>query len=120
AIHGKSFGAPDELKKMRVVRTNEFQMSPAFGGKRHYPCVWIVDPAGKIKIQWDTGASDRVIYGALVDLRRGGNGAAKPKSLPGEPSSDVDWGFAAGFGFFAMLTSLGWIFFAFYHPMAFL
>src|SRR5581483_4639841 len=120
AIHGKSFGVPDELKKMRIVRTKEFKMSDKFGGKNKYPVVWIIDPTGKIRKQWDGGASDHAIYGALVDFRRGGNGSGRPKSLPGERGGGLDWGFAAGLGFWAMLVMLGYLFCAFYHPMAFL
>jgi hypothetical protein len=95
-------------------------MPEKLGGGAFVPTVWIIDPAGKVRLQYDGGASDHVLYGALCDLRKGGNGAASPKALPGEPSKSMNWGFAAGLGFWAMLASLAYLFAAFYHPMAFL
>src|SRR5206468_4273779 len=97
----------------------QFAMSEKFGGARHYPTIWILDPKGTIKLQFDGGADDHALYGALCDLRKGGSGNAKPRALPGERSLGFDVSFA-GLGLGALLIGLAYLFALFYHPMAFL
>jgi hypothetical protein len=115
---------PNELKKMRIARPvgDRFQMPEKFGGTRTWPTIWIIDPTSKVRIQFDTGASDHAIYGALVDLRKGGSGNARPRKLPGERGSSMgETGlFTAGFGLVGILLFVTRLFAWFYHPMAFL
>jgi len=71
-------------EKLKVWRTRDLLMPEPFTDKMPMvPTVWIVDPSGKVARVFDGGASDRAIYGSVLDLQRGGDGDADPANLPG-------------------------------------
>jgi hypothetical protein len=113
-------GPPEVFAKLKVLRWTEGKLGPAFGGSvGHAPTVWIVGPDGKIRKEWDSGADDHAIWGALQHLRRGGNGDRGPARLPGEPATGLDL-FEASVGFWLMAFFFFVLVGAVYHPMAFL
>jgi hypothetical protein len=79
------------------------------------PTVWIVDPKGEVKREFDTGASAEVIFGALLVLQHGHTlDVPKAVPLPGnEPAR-----FSAG-GLSIVAAILGFLG-ALYWPMALL
>jgi hypothetical protein len=74
------------------------------------PTVWIVDPKGEVKREFDTGASAEVIFGALVVLQHGHTlGVPKPVPLPGdEPARFSAGGLSIAAAFLGFLGALYW------------
>jgi peroxiredoxin len=114
----KNLGVPPQIKRLKVIRTRDFAMPDRFGGVTLYPTVWVIDPTGRIRKEYESGASDHKLYGVLTDLRKGGSGDAPPRPLPGEEGRGMQLGFSLSLS--GMLFTLGLLFGMAYHPMAFL
>ncbi len=107
-----------ELQRLQVIRTTDFFMPEKFNKLNTYPTVWIIDPAGKVRKQYDGGASDHKIYATWLDLRRGGSGDVSWKYLPGEKPPGLSLAF--NFGLAGLLSFVALVLAMLYHPMAFL
>jgi hypothetical protein len=117
-LHRRFETGGGELQRLEVIRATEFFMPEKFNKATSYPTVWIIDPSGKVRRVFDGGASDRKIYATWVDLKRGGSGSVKARSLPGEKPDSLN--LLPSFGFMGLLVGVLYILGMFYHPMAFL
>jgi hypothetical protein len=85
---GKQPGAqppaePIALQFKNVVRTHEMFMPGALANpKVKVPTLWVIDPTGVVRLEYELGACDRALYAAIRDLEKGGNGKVDPEILP--------------------------------------
>jgi hypothetical protein len=81
--HATARPKPAEIAGIsQFLRTHEFEMPGALGGKSFVPTVWVLDPSGVVRREFQGGVRDQVLYAALKDLKAGGNGAVDPELLP--------------------------------------
>ena len=74
--------AGGRLKATKVATTEGFTFPGAFDEVSRFPCVYLIDPQGKIAKEYSTGAYDEKIYADLQNLMAGGDGDSSPTSLP--------------------------------------
>jgi hypothetical protein len=113
----------NELKVTEVVRTSGWVFPGAFEKIKRIPCVYLIDPQGKIVREYSTGAYDELIYGDLLNAMTGGDGHAQPVSLPYDikPTGGLSIAAFATGGARVVLFILFLVFVVaglFYYPMA--
>ncbi|MBI3725579.1 hypothetical protein HY251_16750 [bacterium] len=82
--------------------------------KQVVPTIWVIDPQGKVRKEFEGGASDQMLYAALLDLRRGGNGDVEPEALPLSCYGVEDSGIEMGLCYLLLIAGV------LYYPMALL
>jgi hypothetical protein len=70
------------FKALTLIHTEGFQWPEPLTGTTRFPAVVVVDPKGIVRRQYPTGIYDRQLYADVLDLRAGGTGYARPKTLP--------------------------------------
>ncbi|HBP21402.1 MAG TPA: hypothetical protein DEA08_26895 [Planctomycetes bacterium] len=70
------------LKAITVVKTERFTFPGAFEELRRLPCVYVIDPQGKVAKEYPTGVFDEKIYADVQNLMAGGDGDSSATSLP--------------------------------------
>lgn len=102
---------------VEFVKSSEMVFPAPFQQLKRFPCVYVIDPQGRVAREYSTGVCDRKLYADMLDLMGGGRGDTWPKDLP--PAALGLAGGVPGIGGWLAATAL-YLAGLFYTPMALL
>lgn len=102
---------------VEMVKTGEMAFPGPFARLKRFPCVYVIDPQGRVAREYSTGVYDQKLYADVLNLMAGGAGDTWPKELP--PAALGLPGSGSGPGGW-ILASVLYLAGLFYTPMALL
>lgn len=101
---------------LELIKTRELVFPAPFAGVKRLPCVYVIDPQGRVAREYATGVHDEKLYADLLNLMAGGRGDTWPKRLPPQVLGLSGGPGPVSYGLVALLYLAG----LFYTPMALL
>ena len=101
---------------LELVKTRELAFPAPFAGVKRLPCVYVLDPQGRVAREYATGVHDEKLYADLLNLMAGGRGNTWPRRLPPQVLGLSGGPGPVSYGLVALLYLAG----LFYTPMALL